>query len=174
MRAIRWIKRNPFTFLDILKFIGIMALLVMAINYNIKLGEQANIVRSNSSTIKSISQNNQRLLQDNNRLQEQNKALSQQNQRYLKCNFLAFAHFTQTFRPIQDNEINNCDAVIKPLPQENDSGGVASPVPKPQPPHTSVTKPSSSSPLVRQHSPSLPSQSQPGLVKQILNFLEIR
>lgn len=120
-----WVKYNWIILLDIAKTLMLGVLLIIAISL---LSHMAN----QNQQIKSLSQQNQVLArqikglsEQNNDLSKQNKALSEQNQRYQRCNFLAFAHFTQTHRPVQDSEIDSC-ILLATLPVSANSGSTSS------------------------------------------------
>lgn len=103
-------------------------------------------------------------------LAKQNNDLAKENQFYQKCNFLAFARFTRTFTPVQDDEINSCI----PSPQTSvtsqslKTNQTTVPNSQAQSPSSPSLSPSTSSPST---SSSQPKSSQPGLLKQITNLL---
>lgn len=66
---------------------------------------ETSIINSHTNEIAEL----RKVENQNLQLSQENKTLSMQNQQYLNCNFLALAHYTQDFIPIQDSEINSCN-----------------------------------------------------------------
>lgn len=161
----RWSREDVLFFMDVLKFVLLLVLVVMFANFNVRLAEQTKATHQVATNVQESSR--QRSLEVH--------TLSD----HIDCIVTLFS------QPNLDNvhisDIQNCKLASGAGSQNNgSSGGSTSSAPKAQ--ATSPKKPqpaashSSSSPSGQHSSPPPQSNggSKPGLVKQIINFLGLR